>query len=143
MAVSDDRSFEPEILRGTSDQLMIAIAEVGTLERRKRLMPPSDPTFPDLAREVRRAAERVLELAQGEETVAGRLVHEPEALTIPPIERVHPAKALARILEEWRAVEQKLLAAPPGSKEAEALTREFDVHRRRYADALNERRKDA
>ena len=141
--MSDDRSFEPEILRGTSDQLMIAIAEVGTLERRKRLVPPADPKCPELAREVRRAAERVLELAQGEEVVAGRVVKEPGATAIPPIERVHPAKELARILEEWRAVEQQLLAAPPGSDEAEALTREFEAHRIRYADALKERQPDA
>jgi hypothetical protein len=139
-AVSDERNLEPEILRGTSDQLMIALAEVSTLERRKRLMPPADPRFPELAREVRRAAERVLELAQGEEAVAGRVVHEPDARTLPPIERMHPARELARILEEWRAVEQKLLAAPPGSDEALALSGEFEAHRLRYADALKQRR---
>lgn len=141
--MSDDRSFEPEILRGTSDQLMLAIAEVGTLERRKRLVPPSDAKFPELAREVRRAAERVLELAQSEEAVARSIAEEPGASALPPIERVHPAKELARILEEWRAVEQRLLAAAPGSPEAEALAREFEAQRGRYADALKERRADA
>ena len=140
--MSDDRSFEPEILRGTSDQLMIAIAEVGTLERRKRLMPPSDPKFPELAREVRRAAERVLELARAEEVVAQRLADEPDTEILPPIERVHPAKELARILEEWRAVEQQLLAAAPGSDEAEALTEAFEAQRMRYADALRKRREN-
>jgi hypothetical protein len=136
----DDRTFEPEVLRGTSDQLMIAVAEVGTLERRKRLVAPSDPKFPDLAREVRRAAERVLELSIAEEAAAQRASHDPAAAGVPPIERVHPAKELARILEEWRAVEQRLLAAPAGSDEAEALTREFEAQRKRYAEALDHRK---
>ena len=122
---------------------MIAVAEVGTLERRKRLVPPSDPKFPELALEVRRAAERVLELARGEEAVAGRVAAEATATPLPPIERVRPAKELARILEAWRAVEQQLLAAAPGSDEAEALAHEFEAQRLRYADALNERREDA
>ncbi len=137
--MSDDRTFEPEILRGTSDQLMIAIAEVGTLERRKRLVSPSEPEFPVLAREVRLAAERVLELSRAEEATAQKVTRESGGAGMPPIERIHPAKELARILEEWRAVEQRLLAAPAGSDEAEALAREFEALRQRYADALAER----
>ena len=140
--MSDDRSFEPEVLRATSDQLMMAIAEVGTLERRKRLVPPTDAKFPELAREVRRAAERVLELSIAEEAAARRASDEPATAGMPPIERVHPAKELARILEEWRAVEQRLLAAPAGSSESEALTREFEAQRRRYADALDDRKEN-
>ncbi len=138
--MSDDRNLEPEILRGTSDQLMIAVAEVGTLERRKRLVPPGDPKFRDLAREVRRAAERVLELSLAEEATAQRTSGEPAAAELRPIERVHPAKELARILEEWRAVEQALLAAPADSDEAVALTKQFEEHRLRYAAALKERK---
>ena len=138
--MGDDRTIEPEIMRGTSDQLMIAVAEVSTLERRKRLVPPSDPKFGDLAREVRLAAERVLEFSRAEEAAARQASHAASAASLPPIERVHPAKELARILEEWRGVEQRLLAAPPDSDEAEALTREFEAHRKRYADALKERK---
>ncbi len=139
--MTDDRNLEPEILRGTSDQLMVAVAEVGTLERRKRLVPPGDPKFRELAREVRRAAERVLELSRAEEATAQRAGGQPAA-TLPPIERVHPAKELARILEEWRAVEQALLAAPADSDEAASLTRQFEEHRQRYATALAERREN-
>ena len=141
--MSDDRNLEPEILRGTSDQLMIAVAEVGVLERRKRLMPPGDPKFRDLAREVRRAAERVLELSLAEEATAQRTSAEGDAAAFPPIERVHPAKELARILEEWRAVEQALLAAPVDSDEAAALTKQFEEHRLRYAAALQDRKENA
>ena len=61
---------------------------------------------------------------------------------MPPIERVHPAKELARILEEWRSVEQRLLAAPADSDEAEVLTREFEAARQRYADALDDRKEN-
>ena len=136
--MSDDRNLEPEILRATSDQLMSAIGEAGVLERRKRLVAPSDPKFPVLAREVRLAAERVLEYARAEEATAMRTSQEPSAAGLPPIEGMPPAKELARILEEWRAVEQRLLAAPPDSDEAEALTREFEAHRQRYAAALEQ-----
>ena len=134
--MSDDRTFEPQILRGTSDQLMIAVAEVDTLERRKRLVAPSDPNFLDLARAVRVAAERVLELSLAEEATAQKVTRESAGAGVPPIERIHPAKELAGILEEWRAIEQRLLTAPAGSDEAEALAREFEALRQRYADAL-------
>jgi hypothetical protein len=140
--MSDEQTLEPEILRGTSDQLMIAIEEAGTLERRKRRVLPSDPTFPELALDVRRAAERVLLLARNEEVAARKTTAEPAAAKLPPIERMSPAKELARILEEWRAIEHELNAASPGSAEADALQERFEALRDRYAEALKERQAD-
>jgi hypothetical protein len=132
----DDRTPEPEILRGTSDQLVIAIAETGTLEARKRGVRPSDPGFPALALDVRRAAERVLDLARQEEIVARRLQEQASAETLPPIEGMRPAKELASILEEWRAVEHELLSADAGSAHAADLQARFEDLRDRYARAL-------
>ena len=117
---------------------MIAIAEVGTLERRKRLVSPSEPEFPDLAREVRVAAERVLELSRAEEATAQKVTRESGGAGMPPIERIHPARTCA----DPRGVERRRAASPgsaPGSDEAEALAREFEALRQRYADALAER----
>jgi hypothetical protein len=131
---------DPEILRGTSDQLATAISETAALERRKRGIRPADPGFPALALDVRRAAERVLLLARQEEVVARDIAGEPGAATIPPLEHVSPAKELATILEEWRAVEHSLVEAEAGSAEAEALRRRFDELRDRYAEALKARR---
>lgn len=134
--MTDDRTPEPEILRGTSDQLVIAIAEAGTLEARKRGVRPSDPGFPALALDVRRAAERVLDLARQEEIIARRLQVQASAETLPPIERMRPAKELASILEEWRAVEHELLSAGAGSAHAADLQTRFEGLRDRYARAL-------
>ena len=134
--MTDDRTPEPEILRGTSDQLIIAIGEVGTLEARKRGVRPADPGFPALALEVRRAAERVLDLARKEEIVARDLQERSSTATLPPIERITPAKELARILDEWRAVEHELLAADARSGEAAQLQARFEDLRDRYARTL-------
>jgi len=134
--LTDDRTPEPEILRGTSDQLVIAIAEAGTLEARKRGVRPSDPGFPALALDVRRAAERVLDLARQEEIIARTLQEQPSATKLPPIERMTPAKELASILEEWRAVEHELLAADAGSTAAADLQARFEGLRDRYAQTL-------
>jgi hypothetical protein len=137
--MSDDRRPDPELLRGTSDQLVTAIAETAALERKKRGVRPAEPAFPGLALEVRRAAERVLLLARQEEVVARDIADEPDTETIPPIEHISPAKELAAILEEWRGVEHRLLEAEAGSPEAEELRRRFDKLRDRYAQALKAR----
>jgi hypothetical protein len=137
--MTDNTMPDPEILRATSDQLLIAIEETAVLERRKRGMPPSDPLFPGLALEVRRAAERVLLLARQEEIVARETNEQPASTALPPIERISPAKELAGILEEWRAVEHRLAEAAPGSDEALELLRQFDKLREHYARVLRER----
>ena len=134
-----DQTPDPEILRATSDQLLIAIEETAVLESRKRGMPRSDPLFPGLALEVRRAAERVLLLARQEEIAARETNEQPGASQLPPIERMSPAKELAGILEQWRAVEHRLTETAPGTPEALELLRQFDELRERYADALRER----
>jgi hypothetical protein len=134
-----DQTPDPEILRATSDQLLIAIEETALLEGRKRGMPPSDPLFPGLALEVRRAAERVLLLARQEEIVARETNERPGSSVLPPIERMSPAKELAGLLEEWRAVERRLEASAAGSAEAVELLRQFDDLREHYARALRER----
>ena len=137
--MTDDRTPEPEILRATSDQLVIAIEETAVLERRKRGMPPSDPGFPALALEVRRAAEWVVRLARDEEVAAREISEQRGSTTLQPIDRISPAKELAGILVEWRAVEHRLGEAAAGSAEATDLLRRFDELRERYARALKER----
>ena len=130
---------DPEILRATSDQLLIAIEETAVLESRKRGMPPSDPLFPELALEVRRAAERVLLLARQEELVARDTNERADATELPPIERMSPAKELAGILEQWRAVEHRLTETAPGTPEALELLRQFEELREHYGRVLRER----
>ena len=143
--MSDDRTPdadlmpEAEMLRATSDQLMIAIAETDALERRKRGMPPSDPAFAGLARDVRLAAESALAFARQEELTALSMSGRPNAVTLPPIEHVSPAKELAGILEAWRAVEHRLMEATAGTPESDDLMGQFEQLRQRYAEALKAR----
>jgi len=123
-------------LRGASDGLLVAIQEVDLRERRKRGVPPTDPGFPALAREVRNAAEAVLELARAEEDEANKIAVRQVTTGLPTIEASPPPENLAGILAEWRAVERRLEAADATSPDTARLLEEFDALRDRYAQAL-------
>lgn len=134
--MTEELENEAAMLRATSDGLMLAINEMVARERLKRGVPPADPAFVELAREVRIAAEVALELARKEEDTARMTANEPEVGDLPPIEAVSPGRELASILEQWRAVEQRLAAAPPGTTEARDLMIEFKRMRDLYAGAV-------
>lgn len=136
----EDLADEMAVLRAASDQLVLAIAEVDARERRKRGMRPGEQAFLELARAVRIAAEVVLELARQEERTAIEIERESRGALLPPIERMTPAKELAHILDEWRAVEKRLVSAEAGTLEAEELMTEFERLRDAYAEALKARR---
>jgi hypothetical protein len=137
----EDLADEMAVLRATSDQLVLANAEVDARERRKRGMRPGEQAFLELARAVRIAAEVVVELARQEERTALEIERESRGTLLPPIERMTPAKELASILDEWRAVEKRLVHAAAGTPEAEELMTEFERLRDAYAQALRARRK--
>jgi hypothetical protein len=136
----EDLTDEMAVLRATSDQLMLAVAEVDARERRKRGMKPGEQAFLELARAVRIAAEVALELARQEERTALEIERESRGALLPPIEHMTPAKELALILDEWRVVEKRLVGAEAGSSEAEDLMTEFERLRDAYAQALKARR---
>jgi hypothetical protein len=140
-AVSDELENEAAMLRATSDGLMLAINEVVARERLKRGVPPADPAFLELAREVRIAAEVALELARKEEETARMTANEPGVGHLPAIESVSPGHELAIILEQWRAVEQRLAAAPVGSTESRDLMIEFQRMRDQYARVVDAKRR--
>jgi hypothetical protein len=125
-----------DALRGASDGLLIAIREVDARERMKRGVRPADPRFAPLARDVRIAAEEVLRLAREEESRADETSGRASAADLQTIDATAPQPALADVLAQWRAVERRLEAADPASAEAQALMREFEVLRDRYAAAL-------
>jgi hypothetical protein len=139
--VTEDLENEAAMLRATSDGLILAINEVVARERLKRGVPPADPGFLQLAREVRIAAEVALELARKEEETARMTADEPGVGDLPAIESVSPGRELATILEQWRAVEQRLAVAPPGSEEAKNLTMEFQRMRDQYAAVIEAKRR--
>jgi hypothetical protein len=132
--LSDDANAIRDAHRGASDGLLLAIREVDARERMKRGVPPDDPGFVSLARDVRVAAEAVLLLARAEEASAGKTSS--AAAGLPTIEASEPPTDLAGILAEWRAVERRLEDAGPASPEAEQLMEQFERLRDRYAEAL-------
>ncbi|MEO8437722.1 MAG: hypothetical protein ABI562_04625 [Chloroflexota bacterium] len=134
--MSDDPTASSEILRGASDGLLIAIREVDALERLKRGVPPADPRFAPLAREVRIAAEAVLELARREEATAERTSGSSDSASLPTINASPSPPDLAGILAAWRDVEHRLNDAEPGSPESEALMTQFEALRGRYSEAM-------
>jgi hypothetical protein len=134
--VNDDPNAIRDSLRGASDGLLVAIREVDVREQKKRGIPPGDPGFAPLAREVRIAAEAVLALAREEETRANQASQSRAGARLPTINASTPPADLARILEQWRAVERRLAAAEPGSPDAERLLEEFQALRDQYARAL-------
>jgi hypothetical protein len=141
--LSEELENEAAMLRATSDGLMLAINEVVARERLKRGVPPADSAFLQLAREVRIAAEVALELARKEEETARMTAVEPNVGDLPTIESVSPGHELATILEQWRAVEKRLAAAPPGSDEATNLMVEFQRLRDQYAKVIDAKRRKA
>ncbi len=124
------------VLRGASDGIRLAIREVDARERMKRGVQPDDRAFPILAREVRVAAEALLILARQEEATADEMAKASRREAMSTIENTAPAQDLAAILADWRAVERNLEAAEVGSPEAQALMKQFEQLRDRYADAL-------
>ena len=125
-----------DALRGASDGILIAIREVDARERMKRGVLPDDKAFAALARDVREAAETLLRLARVEEGNAVAVLKEPGASGLPSIEDSPTPANLATILAEWRTVERRLDEADPSSAEADALMREFERLRDRYAEAM-------
>ena len=138
--MTDELNQEAAMLRATSDGLMLAINEIQVREGQKRGVPPSDPAFTELARDVRLAAEVILELARKEEATAELTAQEPHVDRLPPIGAVAPGANLAAILEQWRAIESRMQAAPPGTPEARELMIEFQRLRKAYADAVESKR---
>jgi hypothetical protein len=134
--LNDDSDAIRDVLRGASDGLLIAIREVDAREHMKRGMRPEDPEFPQLAREVRIAAETLLELARQEETSAEEASRKTVGAGLPTIIATAPPVDLAGILAEWRVVERHLEAAEPASPEAARLMEQFEALRDRYAEAL-------
>ncbi len=133
--MTDDIDAARDGLRGASDGLLLAIEEVALRERKKRGVHPTDAGFVELARDVRIAAEAVLDLARDEEAEASDIAGR-GGPPLPTIEATPGPENLASILAEWRAVERELAAVDATSSEAARLMERFELLRDRYAQAL-------
>lgn len=133
----DDPETTKDLLRGTSDQLLLAANQLAERERVKRDVAPADARFLELATLVRVAAEDLLRLALEEERIARGIAEGRERTDLlEPIDDVAPPQALAAILAEWRSVEREMAETPPSSPAGGALMRRYEELRGRYAHAL-------
>jgi hypothetical protein len=139
--VSDSMAQPPAAdLRAASDMLMHRLERLSELERRKRELPPDQPEFMRLAREIEDVARGVLgatglqvELAAQVAVAAKR--GDPTAQE--PIREVPPnARDAVTILGEWRAAERRLAAAALGSDEERIARADVDRLRIEYRQRL-------
>jgi hypothetical protein len=140
--VGDDPATSEAVLRGASDGLLIAIREVDAKERQKRGVPPGDPGFGPLARDVVTAAQLVLQLALEEANRAELTSGRPAGAGLPTINASEQRANLASILEQWRTVERQLAAAEPASPQATELMHAFETLRASYARELERLKHD-
>jgi hypothetical protein len=124
-------------LRAASDAIMLLLGEVEQLESHKRGVSPSSKRFAELAEAVRKSAQSLAELAREQEAwgKSAPLVD----MDVATIARSASDPPLPAILERWRAVERRLVAAEPGSPEAVELVTEFERVRDQYLAAFRDR----
>ena len=124
-------------LRAASDAILLLLTETSQLERHKRLIPPGEARFDEIARSVRVVAQALAEFTQAEEQWAQ--IATDGRTDIPTIEASDNAPSLAGILERWRAIERQLDDVEPGTPEAVSLFAEFERVRDEYMAAFRAR----
>ena len=117
-------------LRLTSDTFLARVERLQALEVQKRELPPSQTAA--LAREVETLASEVLRLARRQTALASLAASEspdgrPIAVTGP--------RAVAVVLDEWRAAERSLTEVQPGTAAWESIRSDVDRLRDEYARA--------
>jgi hypothetical protein len=126
-----------EHLRAASDAILLLLTETGQLERHKRLIPPGERRFDEIARSVRVVAQALAEFTEFEEQWAKAATD--GRTDLEKIEQSENSPSLATILERWRAIERQLNDVEPGSPEAATLFAEFERVRDEYMAAFRAR----
>lgn len=111
-------------LRQTSDLFMQRLDRLHELESRKRELPPDEPEFVRLAREIEDLSRALLFTGGQQVELAEAVHHEAKTNDIAVEQSIRdtpPRRDAVSILAEWRAAERRLTAAAAGSDdEAEA-----------------------
>jgi len=131
-------------LRRASDEFMQRLDRLYELESRKRELPPDEPEFVRLAREIEDLA-RALLFAGGQQVELAEEVHsdikQGETIVDQPIRETPPRRAAVTILAEWREAERRLVAAAPGTndeREAKAAVDRLREEYRRITTSLGD-----
>jgi hypothetical protein len=117
-------------LRASSDEFMVRLALIEEMETQKRLVRPEDPTFPELAAQIRVAVESLLDHAeqQVELSDAAHQLHDARL----PIELIPEGVSAAELLMRWREAERVLESVQSGSPEFLGARLNVETHRRAY-----------
>jgi hypothetical protein len=122
-------------LRKASDEFMQRLDRLYELESRKRELPPDQPEFVRLAREIEDLS-RALLFAGGQQVELAEEVHADvksgEAAVDQPIRDTPPRRDAVAILAEWRAAERRLSAAAPDSEDEAAARADVERLRDEY-----------
>lgn len=119
-------------LRRTSDLFMQRLDRLQDLETRKRELPPDEPEFVRLAREIEDLARALLYTGSQQVELAEVVHHAAKRNHVAvdqPIRDTPPRRDAVTVLADWRAAERRLAATAQGSEdEADARA---DVERLR------------
>ena len=122
-------------LRRASDEFMQRLDRLYELESRKRELPPDQPEFVRLAREIEDLS-RALLFAGGQQVELAEEVHADikhgETIVDQPIRDTPPRRDAVAVLAEWRAAERRLAAAAPGTGDEREAKAEVDRLREEY-----------
>ena len=107
-------------LRKASDQFMQRLDRLHELESRKRELPPGEPEFVRLAREIEDLARALLHTGGQQVELAEEVHHAAKTRGVKVEQSIRdtpPKRDAVTILAEWRAAERRLAAAATGSQE--------------------------
>jgi len=122
-------------LRRASDMFMQRLDRLYELESRKRELPPDQPEFVRLAREIEDLS-RALLFAGGQQVELAEEVHADikngQTIVDQPIRDTPSRRDAVIVLAEWRAAERSLAAAQSDSDEERAAQATVDRLREEY-----------
>ena len=122
-------------LRRASDDFMQRLDRLYELESRKRELPPDQPEFVRLAREIEDLS-RALLYAGGQQVELAEEVHadikQGATVVDQPIRETPAKRDAVAVLAEWRAAERRLATAAADTNEERAARADVDRLREEY-----------
>jgi hypothetical protein len=122
-------------LRRVSDTFMQRLDRLHELESRKRELPPDEPEFVRLAREVEDLARALLHTGGQQVELAEEVHREAKANDVAidqSIRDTPPRRDAVAILADWRAAERRLAVAELGSNDEDEARADVDRLRDEY-----------
>lgn len=127
-------------LRQASDLFMQRLDRLHDLESRKRELPPDEPEFVRLAREIEDLSRALLHTGGQQVELAEVVHHQAKSNNVAvdqPIRETPPRRDAVAVLADWRAAERRLSAAAEGSEDETAARADVERLREEYRRLTN------